>query len=266
VDQGAAGGASALVALDPRADLFHELVDAEGAVRFPSVRVHQALALHGAASWSPLLGLEDGRPLLMGRAFQRGGVFVSGLAFSPRWSSLPLEPVFPALAQALALPPASDAGTVRLLAGERVRLGEAGAVQVRAITGSALDWHGQADADRSLPPFPRTGVYAVASEHDQLVVSVRADPGEGRLQVLTGPLVPACAGIPASVATCTGPQALVAAWRSGRSGQDLAPWLVVLAVIAVLLEGLIANTPLIAGPRPASPAAGRGGVRGGAAA
>ncbi len=211
-----------------------------------------------------MLGLDDGRPLLLTRTFAKGTVLVSGLAFAARWSSLPLTPVFLALAQALALPPAADEGIVRLLAGERLQLPASGPVAIRAITGAALDWQGQADADRTAPPFPRIGVYAIRQAHGQLVASVRADPGEGSLELLPGPLVPACGGIVADLSTCKGPAQLVASWQNGRSGTDLAPWLVVLAVAAVLAEGLIANASLVAALRPqpgrAAPSSGASGA------
>jgi hypothetical protein len=200
-----------------------------------------------------VLGLDDGRPLLAARDIGRGTVYCAGIAFSPSWSSLPLTPAFLAIAQAMALPPASDDGVVRLVAGEALRLpdGFGGAARVRSIAGAALDWQGPAT---DLPPFARAGVYAISSGGHELLAAVRSDPGEGKPGIVTGARAPALGGLAHEIDDVSSPEALVASWRRGRTGVDLMPWLVLLAIAAALAEGWIANRALVR-PRAAVAAA-----------
>ena len=79
----------------------------------------QALQQAGAA----LMGLEDGRPLLSVHALGSGAIVLSGLAFDPDWSNLPLKGGFLALAQSMALLRlATPTGVESMVAGNRPAL------------------------------------------------------------------------------------------------------------------------------------------------
>jgi hypothetical protein len=236
----------AIVALDPRAELLRDLAGADGAARLPSARAFAALPLTLSPEWKPVLGLDDGRPVLAARALGSGVVFCSAVAFSRGWSTLPLAPAFLAIAQAMALPAAADDATIRLLAGDAVRVpGASGPARVRSIAGAALDWQGALGANGELPPFARAGVYAISAGGHELVAAVRCDPGEGRPAIVPGGSVPALGGIATQVDDCASPEAALASWRRSRTGIDLAPWLVALALACALAESWLANRSLV---------------------
>jgi hypothetical protein len=251
-----------LAVLDPGDALFRDLVGPDGNVAMGAPRAFAAIPLHAAdATTHALLGLADGRPLIVSQriAGTEGGadgvVFTSGLAFSPRWSTLPLSPTFLALAQGFALAAPGDDGVQRLIAGGAAHLPPALAgdtvVQVRTVAGAALDWRGPA---ATLPPFARAGIYTVAAvtgtNAADVTIAVRSDPGEGDPVMLDRERVPALAGVTSTSDDLTSPEALVRSWQLARTGLDLLPWLVALAGLALAIEGFIANPA-----RPKAPAA-----------
>ncbi len=258
----AAGAGEAMIALDARADCFRDLVDAQGSVRFPSVRLRAGLALEGSA-WHGLLGLDDGRAVMSARALGDGELVLCGFAFAPRWSTLPLSPACLPLAQAFALAGGDATGAARMVAGSRVRLGAppGSAVRVVAIAGAAEDWQGTVAADGTVPGFPRAGVYlvraaggasaagaagATGAEADgaRALISVRADRGEAAAATTEGE-IPALAGVASDQVVARSREALTRAWSARRGGQDLMPALVIAAILALFAEGLIANRPLL---------------------
>ena len=249
-----------LIALDTRDDLLHDLVEADGTVHLDAVHVVQGLALQCDANfdWKPVLGLPDGRVILAHRTLGAGGISCFGIGLSPDWSSLPLAPAFLAISQALALPTAADDGILRLLAGDSPRLAgvHGGTAHLVSIAGDALDSMVAIGPAGELPPVPRAGVYALTtSQGVHGLIATRADPGEAGREVVAGAVVPALAGSLYQVSDCPAPQVLAEAWRHGAQGFDLMPILVILAFLAVLAEGWIANQPLV---RPAAAAAGAG--------
>ena len=251
-----------LIALDTRDVLLHDLVEADGTVHLDAVHVLQGLALQLDPNfdWKPLLGLPDGRPILARRELGAGEIDCFGIGFTADWSSLPLSPAFLAISQALALPTAADDGILRLLAGDSPRLPgvHGGTAHLVSIAGDALDSVVPVGPAGELPAFPRSGVYAVTtSQGAHALIAIRADPGEGTREVVTGATVPALAGSPYQVADCASPQALAEAWRHGAQGFDLMPVLLILAFLAVLAEGWIANQPLV---RPVAAATARNGA------
>ncbi len=267
-----------LMALDARASLWRDLVGPDGAVRLGRARAFVALPLTfdqgntGDKGATGALGLEDGRPIIAERTLGAGVIYVSGIAFAPSWSTLPLQPGFLAIAQAMALPPAgSDAG-LRLLAGEAPRLPAGtvtGPARARSVAGAAFDWQGASDAPGGLPPFPRAGVYALSIGDQEFVVSVRASPGEGLPGCVAGDTAPALGALRHRVEDFHGGDDMVAAWRRGRTGLEAMPWLLALAFAAVLAEGWLANRSLVR-PRAVQsssvgmPAGAAGGLGGGA--
>ena len=267
-----------LIALDTRDVLLHDLIEADGTVHLDAVHVLQGLALQTDASfdWKAVLGLPDGRVILAHRTLGAGAISCFGIGLTQDWSSLPLAPAFLAISQALALPTAADDGILRLLAGDSPRLPgvHGGTAHLVSIAGDALDSMVAIGSAGELPPFPRAGVYALTtSQGVRGLIATRADPGEGARAVVAGALVPALAGSPYQVADCPNPQALAEAWRHGAQGFDLMPALLILAFLAVLAEGWIANQPLVrpaAAPGPSAsgvgPAPGAVPGRAGAAA
>ena len=63
------------------------------------LRAFQYRPVKTGADWQTLIASAKGAPLLARRTFERGPIFASGLAFTPKWSSLPLKAGFVVLMQ-----------------------------------------------------------------------------------------------------------------------------------------------------------------------
>ena len=69
---------------------------------------------------------------------------------------------------------------------------------------------------------------------------MRAAPGEGLLRYVEADKAALFAGLPLRSVPISSPAEAVADWRTQRRGLDLAPWLLIAALLAWLVEGLIA--------------------------
>lgn len=200
-----------------------------------------------ARRWQPLqltgtgariaLGLADGTPLLAERDLGRGMIAVSGLAFHPGWSDLPLKGWSLAVIHALALPPADDAAVIRLTAGQPFAPSTAEQeVSVRA--GGAVVWHGPR---RLLPALPFAGVYRLVDALGEIPVAVTAAAGEGSERFVTGERLPALGDQPQAMIDLHSPMQAALAWTDARSGTDLTGWCIALALAALAAEGWLAT-------------------------
>jgi len=270
-------GAPVLV-FQKSAPLFADLRDEKGDVALRNVRAFQFAPV--PANGDVLLGLEDGRALLVERQFGKGRIFTSGLAFTPTWSTLPLKGAFLALAQSMALIGEDPGNAVqRLTAGERpltltlspprgegtfrseapllspVRGGEdtgegarrfTGPVHIRSVAGSPLDWKGQAN---NAPVLPRAGVYVVEAGNGASYVSVQSSALEGRWEFVSGDKVPALASLTHTVRNYSTPAALANEFKVVSRGLDFYLPLLLAGLAALVGEGWLANQP----PRKTNP-------------
>ena len=242
--QSAASGLAVTVT-DRSHSLFDDLRDEKGEVGLRNLRAFKFCPLRGAPTNSPILALEDGRPLLLEQKVGKGRLLVSGLAFDTSWSTLPLKPGFVVFAQNLALAQGGSAtNLVSLVAGEPLRVGfpETASVQAQSLAGSPLDWKGK-PAD--LPTLPRSGIYAIRSGGETVYVAVRCADKEGRQKFLSGSTVPGLGNLSHRVVDFTGSEALVSELKSLEKSLDLGPILLALALLALLAEGWLANPPPI---------------------
>lgn len=230
----------ALAAFDRTAPLLDDLRDEHGELLLRNVRVFRYAPLDASEGATHLLGLPDGRPLLVQRAVGRGTVFVSGLAFDSAWSTLPLKAAFLPLAQGMALAGHDlDDTALRIVAGVRPRLlPESAAIHLRSLAGSPLDWKGAAS---QAPVLARAGVYAAQFADRTIRVAVRAEPREGRLRYVSSDRAPALGGIAHTIRDCPNAAALLDQVRSDRAGLDLFAPFVLAAILALLAEGWLAN-------------------------
>ena len=210
-----------------------------------------------ARRWRPLqpspgavaaYGLADGTPLLVEHALGTGLVTLSGLAFHPGWSDLPLKGWSLAVIHAVALPAAGDNQVIRLVAGQGFAASTAEqVVHWRLVSGATL-WTGQR---RDLPPPAQAGAYLL----EAMPVAVQAAAHEGEQQYLTGP-VPALGSQAQTVQLIDDPEKIGAAWRDSATGSDLTAWLAAAALLALAGEGWLATN--LGAPRssrqPAAPA------------
>jgi hypothetical protein len=188
---------------------------------------------------TPLLGAGVKKVVLAHKALGKGNLFLSGVAFSGRWSTLPLSGLGVVLAQRMAVAGGSGNGAhiVPLVAGERPPTWPAeGQTELLSLTGDALEWKGPA---AEMPAFPRTGVYLATAGGEKYCISVRASPKEGEYQFVGGSRVP----ILASTAHTVIPFAADEDYTQYHAGQARAvplyiPTLLLLTLV-VLCEGLL---------------------------
>jgi hypothetical protein len=248
--QQASSNGLTLAVLDKANALFDDLRDEKGEVALRNVKVFRYLPLRVAVQGAPLLGLEDGTVLLAAQSVGQGQLLASGLAFDPAWSTLPLKPAFVALAQNMALNPASaPARILSLVAGDPVTglPGGADLLEVQSLGGSPLDWKGPAG---QFTTFPRVGVYALRLGQEIRWAGVRSSEKEGRRKFITGGKLPALGNLPYSVDNISGNAGVRADFRRQERSLDLSLPMLLLAFACLGLEGWLANPPAIR-PRPA---------------
>jgi hypothetical protein len=234
-----------LIPLDKGASLFDGLREADGRIRLRQVRVSQFLPLEAGPGSVPLLGLEDGRPLLTQQAAGSGRIYTCGLALNGAWSTLPLKPGFLSLVQQLALEGAAGPAVMPALqAGDPFPAPPAGLVKLRLEAAPAVEWQG--DSAR-LPVPSRSGVWSVGTETGAVRYAVSASAGEGRFAVLSGSPVPAVLGLPHTVETASSSTAVAERIRRDRQGSRLFTPLLIACLLALLGESLLAN-PRLGGP------------------
>ncbi len=223
---------------DAQARCWEQVRDAAGAVEV-RLRVNRGWILAGAGARTAL-ALSDGRPLLLERELGRGLVVGLGLAFHPGWSDLPLKGWSLALLHGLALRGAPPSRAVDLVAGSGFppAPGDRRPVHLHALAGGPGEWQG---ARESLPAPVRAGVYQLDGLGDQpVVIAVRAAPGEGLARYADAGNAAVLAGLGARNAPVSTPAEAVADWKASRRGLDLAPWLLLAALLCWLAEGVIA--------------------------
>jgi hypothetical protein len=201
------------------------------------------------AGFTPLLGAGTRKVILAHKAVGKGNVFVSGLAFSPRWSTLPLSGLGVVLAQRMAVcsvPARASAQTLGgvttnvvlpLVAGERppVLPGD-GEMQLVSLSGDALEWKGR---PTEMPGFPRTGVYLATTGSRKYCISVRASPKEGERRFVDGSRVALVGSIAHTIIPFEA-QANYAQYHAGQARvRELYIPLLLLATLAALIEGLL---------------------------
>ena len=235
----------AALVLDGHAPCWSELRDAAGAVTIAGTEVSRCSALTLSAASTGLIGLADGRPIVADTPLGLGHVYTCGVAFHPAWSTVPLKGWSLAFIQGLALPPQAEAArVVRLTAGQGLgpANGNATRVRVRSLAGGPLDWQGRRE---QVPQFGRAGVYQIESDDASLeqYVCVTSSAQEGVARYLPAARVPVLGTLTHRVRECGDVQAVVEDYRRSRHGADLFPWLIVMAILAWIAEGIIASAP-----------------------
>ncbi len=243
------------IVLDASAACWSEIRDPAGAVSIQGTQVSRCAVLAVDKGAQALLGLADGRALLADAALGAGHIYSCAIAFHPAWSTLPLKGWSLALIQGFALPPQVEASRVlRLTAGQGLppAIGDATRVRIRSLSGGPLDWQGRREL---APAFARAGVYEIdsADAGQQRYVCVTSSAAEGVPRYLPSARVPVLGALAHRVRDCGDLQAVVEDFRRSRHGADLFPWLVALAVLAWIAEGLVASSPAPGGGAPARP-------------
>lgn len=245
-------------ALASDAECFRDMLTERGEVALGQVTAFRVRPLAqpagaGPAAGRPLLGLDDGRVLLWTRKLGRGRIFVSGLAFTPDWSTLPMRAGFVLLARGMALAGEPEDMNASLTAGRAWRP-PAGWTQpvfrVTGISGPAVKWEGPVSG--GFAPA-RAGVLSASAAAGpaasrsgrtappEMLLSVRASEAEGVWRFAGGGSVPALREIEHTVTRYRDPAALLEAVRAREAARPLRHIAIVLALAALLGEALSAS-------------------------
>lgn len=223
-----------LTVLAPAARAWADLRGDAGAVRVSDTRARRWRPLSIKGTGTAVYGLADGTPLVVEQPVGAGLVVTWGLAFHPSWSDLPLKGWSLAMIHALALPPADDSRVIRLVAGQSFPPSTL-ATTTRLRTAAGMEvWSGPR---RNLPAPPRSGAYLL----DDVPVAVTSAAGEGIERFTDGAQLAALGTGAQRMLALDDPRSVAESWCTGDHGLDLTPWLILLALVALALEGWVAT-------------------------
>ena len=221
---------------------WNRIREATGTASPENVSVFTFFPLELSKQFTPLLGIDFGKVLFAHREIGRGNIYVSGTAFDPRWNTLPLTGLIVVMAQSIAVEGTAleENLMLSLVAGESPTGINAGGqqVEVTSLVGDETDFKGQAI---DMPVFSKSGVYLVKTGNEEYCVSVRSSPKEGLTQFLQGSKVPAMEKITHSIVDYN-PADDLQKYHAGLSHTfELFLPLLLLATLALLIEGWLAN-------------------------
>jgi len=220
--------------------VWRDLRDADGRPKLGLLRAFQYRPVKTGTDWQILISSAQGATLLARRNVERGRIFVSGLAFAPKWSSLPLKGGFVVLMQNMIFGDITEHIPVQgILAGEAFHFDfpdEPAAL--KSLAGSALDWHGEA---RDFEGLPRAGVYEIDQRDHVDWVAASGNVDEADPHFLPRGRVPLLRNLPHEVAALIHEDDITQTELSPSSGASLYRWLLLAALLLLLAETWLAN-------------------------
>lgn len=228
--------------LEKKSDFWNRILEATGTISLENANVFISYPLSLSEGFIPLLGTDPNRVIFAYKQLGKGNIYVSGTAFDPRWNTLPLSGLIVVLAQSIAVGGTSfeEESTLSLIAGEHPKGIDTGGrqVEVLSLVGDAIDWRGQAN---EMPAFSKAGVYLIKSDDKEYCVSVRSSEKEGLEQFLKGSQVPAMEKITHKIVNYN-PNEELQKYHAGQSRTfEMFLPLLLLATLALLVEGWLAN-------------------------
>jgi hypothetical protein len=228
------------VLLRPGDPLWTDLLDSSGQPKIPALRIFQYVPLKTGADWQTLIASARGAPILARRALDRGQIIAGGLAFTPKWSSLPLKAGFVVLVQnAVFAAQAQRLPVQAILAGGDFRFDAPDTTaSVKSLAGAALDWQGIA---HDFPGFPRAGIYAVTQRDRTSWLAVSADAAEADPHFLPLGPVPLLRNLAHDVVPLARAEDVTREGAGPGAGRSLYRWLLLVALVLLLAETWLAN-------------------------
>jgi hypothetical protein len=220
--------------------LWNDLRDADGRPKLGLLRAFQYRPLKTGPDWQTLISSAKGATLLARRHVEKGRIFVSGLAFAPKWSSLPLKGGFVVLMQnAIFGDQAEHIPVQSIPAGGEFHFDfPDGQAVAKSLAGSALDWQGQA---RDFEGFPRAGVYEIDQRDHVDWVAASGNVDEADPHFLPLGRVPLLRNLPHEVVSLINEDDITQTMSSQSSGTSLYRWLLLVALLVLLAETWLAN-------------------------
>jgi hypothetical protein len=231
--------AEPMLLLEEGDPIWHDLRDSSGRPELGSLRAFSYNpVLAPGHDWTPLLAAGKGGTLLARRTLGKGRILASGLAFTPRESSLPLRAGFVVLVQNALFNGGSEPVPVRLIhAGDEIAL-PAGNISIQSLAGSPLAWTG---SGRAFDGFPRAGVYEIKQPDHVEWVAVSGDPNEAHLDFLPLGPVPLLRNLPHDTAPLAHDDDLTHLEATPATTSSFYPWLLLAALLVILAETWLAN-------------------------
>jgi hypothetical protein len=220
--------------------IWRDLRDTEGRPKLGTLRSFQYRPVKTGADWQVLAASGKGETLLARRDLGRGHVFVSGLAMTPKWSSLPLKAGFVVLVQNAIFGDQTENIPVQLIkAAEEFHFDFPGEdAELKSLAGSALSWQGPA---RNFSGLPRTGVYEIHQRDRIAWVATSANVDEAAPEFLPHAQVPLLRNLPHEVTALANPEDIMQSELSQSTGTPLYRWFMLIALLLLLAETWLAN-------------------------
>ncbi len=221
--------------------LWQDLRDTDGRPKLGLLRAFQYCPVKtGATDWQVLVSSAKGATLLARRNLEKGRIFVSGLPFTPKWSSLPLKAGFVVLMQNVVFGDQAEHIPVQSLrAGEEFHFDSPDdTATLKSLAGSALDWHGEA---REFEGIPRAGVYEINQRDHITWVAASGNADEADSHFLPRGRVPLLHDLPHNVVGLTSENDITQTALSQGAGTSLYRWLLLAALLVLLAETWLAN-------------------------
>jgi len=219
--------------------IWHDLRDDSGRPQLGTLRAWQYRPIQTTdRDWQPLIASGKGATLLARRDLGHGRIFASGLAFSPKESSLPLKAGFVILMQNAIFGDRSEPTPVRLIhAGDEITL-PTGSLTIKSLAGSALSWQGAA---RNFAGFPRAGIYEVRQPNRVEWIAASADPDEALPDFLPLGSIALLRNLPHEIAPLNSAEDLTRLDASPASSSSFYRWLLLAALLVLLAETWLAH-------------------------
>jgi hypothetical protein len=190
----------------------------------------------------PLLGLDGTGTVLAMATRGRGRVICSGIAFAQQWSLLPKMQEFVVMAQTMALGSGSaeSAEIVSMVAGQSPESlpGKDNDIRIVSLVGDPMDWSGSRD---QFPKFVRSGGYEMRIGGKHYGLSVRGSAEEGSQEFVSGEDVPLMGKTEHTVIALNDDNELKELLAASRTGVNLYLPLLLMAMIAIMAEGILGS-------------------------
>ncbi len=229
-----------VMALQTGDSIWRNLRDSDGKLNLGALRAIHYRPLKIGKDWQPLLLASSGPVLFARRPLGLGLIFASGVAFTQRWSSLPLKPGFVVLIQNAFFGEQAEAIPLQSIhAGEDLRFDDAKMqAVVRSLAGNAVDWHGTPQEFQGLP---RAGIVEVSQNNKTKWAAVSASAEEAVQEFLGKKTVPLLKNARHEVVDLTGEGGLALNPLAEIGNSFLYGTLLAAALLVLAAETILAN-------------------------
>ncbi len=229
-----------MIFLEPGDGLWRDLRDDAGKPKLGTLRLFQYRPLTTGPDWKVLATSSTGRTLLARHEVEKGRIYISGLAFSAKWSSLPLKAGFVVMIQNAIFGNDEEQLPVKsLIAAEEYRFDQPGGdASIKSQAGSGLEWRGVA---RDFAGFPRAGVFEIRQPDSINWAAVSGNADEAVAEFLPLAPVPLLRHLRHDVVPLVHEEDVMHMELTPGAGASMFRWLMLAALLVLLMETWLAN-------------------------